>query len=413
MIVLAAASLVTPLVVAPTSPAHAAQAADCALPGPSGWATAEHEGMTTDYTGRWRDPIGTHRVIALFVDFEDAEGDAGVREALRNSFAPAVDWFDTSSRGRTALDVTWGPQWHRMPQPSGYYHDFDPDKAVTSTFPLHKRLMQDAVTAADPLVDFSGYDFVHVIVPPPLLYSPNYRSAAYIALAGNPADHLRSTEGSIRLGATLGWGIDHVHRLFVHETSHLFGLPDLYSYTVGGDAGLASIGGWDLMGATRGSAPDLLAWHKWKLGWLDDSQVYCLPTNLQTATRTLTPLHTTGGAKMAVLRTEPNRAVVVEYRAAGGPIDGAPEQVQSPECFRPGVLVYTVDADKVGGQQPIRVIDAHPNSDTGAGCHPALRQLDDATLVSLNQEVVDPQSGTRIRLTGTGDGTRTVRVTRP
>jgi M6 family metalloprotease-like protein len=403
--------LLATFLVATASPAQAAPADSCKLPGPSGWAEREHPGLITNYTERWRDPLGTHRGIALFVDFSDAVGTEPARQSLVSDFAPAGDWYGSSSYGRTDLDITWDTQWHRMPHPSGYYHNYNPATGVASTFALHRQFMQGAVAVADPQVDFSGYDFVYVIVPP-ALHNSNFRSGAYIAYESFPSDHMHSAEGSIRLGASLGWGSDQKHRLLVHETSHLFGLPDLYNYTVSEDANLAAIGGWDLMGALWGSAPDHLAWHKWKMAWLDDWQVYCMDAPSQ-QTHTLTPLHTTGGEKMVVVRTGPNRAVVAEYRAAGGPIDGVAGQVVSPGCFRSGVLVYTVDADKVGGQDPVEVLDANPWTDTGSGCDSTLRSKDDATLVYPYQEVTDPVSGVKVQLTGIGSGTRTVQVTRP
>lgn len=407
----AVALLPAMLLVAPATPAQAAVATDCAVPGPPGWAAAEHPGMITDYPDRWRDPVGTHQAIALFVDFYDAVGTPTERQSLVDNLAPATDWFDISSYGQTTLNVTWDTQWRRMPQPSGYYHDYDPNRSVIDTFALHRRFMQDAVTAADPQVDFTGYDFVYVIVPP-ALFNANYRSAAIIIHANNTMDHLSTDEGSIRLGASLGWGLEQYHRLLVHETGHLFGLPDLYSYTIPGDAGHAFVGGWDLMGDIWGAAPDHFAWHKWKMGWLDDSQVHCMDTNSQ-ATWTLTPLHTTGGSTMGVVRTGHHQAVVVEYRADGGPIDGHPEHSHMPHCFRPGVLVYTIDADKVGGQGPIQVLDANPWSDSGPDCSPRTRQLDDATLVYPYQTVTDPQSGVQVTLTGIGSDSRTVQVTWP
>jgi M6 family metalloprotease-like protein len=401
--VLSLAAVGAQLVITPASPAQAAPAANCELVAPPSPAF-EHEGIETDYANRWKDPIGQQRVITLFVDFSNAVGTTADRVSLTNAFTPAVNWYNNSSYGRTTLDVQWTTSWYRMPQPSSFYHGNDPNGSVTGSFASHRTFMKDAVAAADPQVNFSNYDIVHVVVPT-VLHGPNYRSAAYIALNGNTSDYLSTAEGPKRFGALVGWGSDQGHRIFVHETGHLFGLPDLYSYATGS---LASIGGWDLMGATWANAPDHLAWHKWKLAWLDDTQLYCMDTHTQ-VTRTLTPLHTAGGLKMVVVRTGTNQVVVVEYRASGGPIDGVPGQVPLPGCFRPGVLMYTVDAGKVGGQEPINVVDANPGTTTGSGCDASLRALEDATLVTSGQSVTDPLSGVQVQLTGTS----TVQVTWP
>jgi hypothetical protein len=176
--------------------------------------------------------------------------------------------------------------------------------------------------------------------------------------------------------------------------------PDLYSYA-GGPNIHAAVGGWDLMGLISGPAPDHLAWHKWKMGWLDDVQVVCRTTLGQTTT-TLTPLGTTGGTKASVVRTGPQRVVVVENRQVS-PLDVASV------CFRPGVLVYVVDASVGGGNNPVTVVDRTPGS-TAAGCDdPSHNQLDNATLTAVGHEVV--AGGVRVRLTGTSGNNRTVRVT--
>jgi hypothetical protein len=154
------------------------------------------------------------------------------------------------------------------------------------------------------------------------------------------------------------------------------------------------------MGLISGPAPDHLAWHKWKMAWLDDAQILCQTTAGQTTT-TLTPLGNSGGTKAAVVRTGPQRAVVVENRQVS-PLDVASN------CFRPGVLVYVVDASVGGGNNPVTVADRTPGS-TVAGCDPAHAQLDNATLTTVGHEVV--VSGVRVRLTASVGTNRTVRVT--
>jgi hypothetical protein len=130
-------------------------------------------------------------------------------------------------------------------------------------------------------------------------------------------------------------------------------------------------------------------------------QIVCRTTLGQTTT-TLTPLGTTGGTKASVVRTGPQRVVVVENRQVS-PLDVASV------CFRPGVLVYVVDASVGGGNNPVTVVDRTPGS-TAAGCDdPSHNQLDNATLTAVGHEVV--AGGVRVRLTGTSGNNRTVRVT--
>jgi hypothetical protein len=157
-----------------------------------------------------------------------------------------------------------------------------------------------------------------------------------------------------------------------------------------------------MMGLISGPAPDYFAWHKWKLGWLDDTQISCMTARGQTMT-TLTPLGTPGGLKALVVRTSPQRALVVENRQISA-LD-----VRS-SCFVPGVVVYAVDASVGGGANPIPVVDRTPGSPQ-SGCAAEHAELDNAALTTVNHEIVDDVSGARVRLTGSSRGNRTVRVT--
>ena len=89
---------------------------------------------------------------------------------------------------------------------------------------------------------------------------------------------------------------------------------------------------------------EMFAWHRWLLGWLDDSQIACVtsfPGSIP-----LTPLTTTGGVKAAVVELSPTRAIVVESRQRGG---------YDAELWEEGVLVYTVDTTIDSGEGPIVV----------------------------------------------------------
>jgi hypothetical protein len=102
---------------------------------------------------------------------------------------------------------------------------------------------------------------------------------------------------------------------------------------------------WGLQG-------DLFAWHKWRLGWLDDAQIACVRGPGPRAL-TLSPIEAPGGRKAAVVPFGPTRAYVIEARSAVGNDD---------EACREGVLVYEVRTDVGSGHGPVTVRDAHPGS---------------------------------------------------
>jgi hypothetical protein len=182
-----------------------------------------------------------------------------------------------------------------------------------------------------------------------------------------------------------------------HETSHFFGMPDLYAADSPTDR---YVGIWDIMGDSR-IANDHMAWSKWRMGWLDDDQVDCVNRAGETD-HTLWSLAWTGGTKAVVLRTGLHTAIVAEYRTI--------ETLDRDVCAT-GVLVYRVDnsAGRLAG--PIQVVDAVPGTATGSGtCED---QLDDAAF-GVGATFVDPDTGIAIEVAGTHDGGAVdLRVSRP
>lgn len=306
----------------------------CALPNTG---TNLSEGPTN-----WADfvrPVGRVTAITIFVDFPDAPATETTGSDYANLVPGGPQWFTTSSYGRLTLDITPVHQWFRMPQPSTAY-----GFQRGLTFATHRAYITDAVRAADAAVDFRGYHLLYIV--------PN-RAAAAISFSPTflaPAGSGVSADGrEFRQAVTFGqdmwsWGF----KVLNHETGHTFSLPDLYSFA----GGHPFVGGWDLMGLISGPAPDFLAWHKWKLGWLDDNQLTCLATPGSTQV-TLTPLGVPGGTKAVIIRTGVTTAYVAEVRTRSG-LDLA--------ACDTGVLLYRVDSATPSGSGPITVVDAHPGT---------------------------------------------------
>ncbi|MEU4082747.1 M6 family metalloprotease domain-containing protein [Streptomyces aureus] len=296
---------------------------------------------------------GTLRALTLMVDFSDAPGKGSALDRYDEFFPKTQDWFRTASYGR----LDYRPEapvkhWLRMPKPFRAYGiergaPFDPG---------YREMVQDIVATADPEVDFRSYDILNVLV------TPNAGPSALdtvlsVTFAGNTeapvADGVPVANASFvysRQDDGSGSYADTGYRVLPHENGHTFGLPDLYTQDGGG-----AVGHWDIMSEDWGADNDLLGWHKWKLGWLDASQVGCA-AGRGTSEYTLTPLARRGGAKLVVIPVGARSGYVLEVRTHAGN--------DSAVC-RPGVLVYRVDADVDTGNGPITVYDSHPDS---GGC---------------------------------------------
>ncbi len=230
-----------------------------------------------------------------------------------------------------------------MPSPSASYHL---QRGAILSFP--RQYMADAIAAADPSVDFRPYRIVYVVAAggSQVAWSPSF-----LAL---PGDGVRADGVEIRHGVSLGTDtrIGIGDRILAHETGHLLGLPDLYDVSALFGSGVVDrfVGGWDLMGSLQPGA-GFLAWHRWKLGWLDGTQIRCVRAGSLDAT--LTPLDTPGGLKAVVVPLSASTAYVVELRRQAGADAGVCDA---------GVLAYLVDASKYPGHGPVRV--RSPNPDT-------------------------------------------------
>lgn len=365
------------------------------------------EGLDTWNTAYPR-PTRALDAVMVFLSFPDWTPMASPAELAADHFPATSRFFRQASYGRFTLRAHPIKRWIRMPKPSTAYAIRRDWSAAGRAAYLH-----DALAAADPHVDFSRYDLVYFVADPD---APGVDSDATKVV--NLETPLHADGSDIPRVVTVFEKHPPDRLVLAHETGHVFDLPDLYHRPADGKGDWDTyVGDWDLMGSQFGLAPDLFAWHKWKLGWLDDRQVVCVrgpgPTRL-----TLEPLaagpgvpvaRASGppafglgdGVKLAVVRTGPDSALAFEAR---GPVGN------DRAACRTGVLVYRVSSGARSGRGPVEVLDAHPHTEA---CweNSVYPPLADAP-VGPGESFSVPGNGVRVDVEGrTASGEWTVKIT--
>ncbi len=305
--------------------------------------------------------MGTLRVALLLVHAADAAPDDPAAVA-RATFDAAAAWFRSVSYGRLDLRVEPTPRSLALPATSAVY--------ATDAV----RYLRDAVAAADPLVDFSEVDAVYLS---PASRTPvGGTTSAVLNSFGVRAD---GKEVRFWIPFEPGFAADAgAPGHLLHETGHLLGLPDLYVRLVP-----STFHRWDVM-AARWPA-ELLAWHRWKLGWLDGSQIVCI-TGRGPRTVTLTPIEPSGGIK-AVFVKRGNTIVAVEVRAREG---------YDVTLCETGVLAYAVDQTPFK-RSPVQLYSAQSDRDPPRDCSAKWNAPFD---VGRNEKRVLRLAGLRIEVLG-------------
>ncbi|MFF5469809.1 M6 family metalloprotease domain-containing protein [Streptomyces achromogenes] len=365
------------------------------------------EGVDTWNTAYPR-PAGTLDAVLVFLSFPDSAPRTTPKELTADHFPATTGFYAQSSYGRFTLRPHPLERWLRMPRPSTSY-------AIRRDWSAEDRAayLRDAFAVADKEVDFSRYQVVYLVADPD---APGVDSDATKVV--NLDAPLRADGTDIHRVVTVFEHHPPDRLVLAHETGHVFDLPDLYHRPADGKGDWDThVGDWDLMGSQFGLAPDLLGWHKWRLGWLDPRQVVCVrgaaPSRLTLeplAAGPGAPLPVAGGGsafglghgvKLAVVRTGPESALAFEARGPAGADHGA--------C-RQGILVYRVRGGAASGDGPVQVVDAHPRTEAcwEDSVYPPLADAP----VFLGESFTVPGEGVRVEAEGrTASGAWTVTIT--
>ncbi|MFK7852216.1 MAG: hypothetical protein AB8D78_14665 [Akkermansiaceae bacterium] len=272
--------------------------------------------------------IGEKKAVLLFVDYPNIPQDGDTKKRGESLLAGGEfqKLFKDQSYGKFSVEVEQIHGWRRMPKEN---KEYDP-----TTTEGHRDLFVDAF-ALYPKINLLEYDYIMVSVAGSGNFAFGERDDKAIPYRGEKIN-VALNQGSMS------------YFVLAHEFAHCMGLPDLYTYTdrVPKDYAKNPLGPWDIM-SSAGQSTGFIGWHRHKFGWLNDDRKTYLSEG--THRLTLTPLDRKDGLSMIAIPADdpekPSKVFVIE---CAQPLRLAKKRKQMD-----GVLVYSVDATRPSGQNPV------------------------------------------------------------
>jgi len=324
---------------------------------------------------------GVIRAIVVGVDFNDVVGVEKPASEFREMTDGMQSFYKKMSANQVSFEFTFTDNFIRMPFESTKY-DLGKWNGGDSYGYINA-----LIAGSDAEVDFNRYDVAYFLSP---------RIIPWASIAYGPAFpiDLQTQDGVIKnstfSGADAyqnfpgaGW------KWISHETGHLFGLHDLYTF----QPKEATYGSWDLMSLNWSKAAiELNAWNRYIQGWLSDSEVNCIDKrDIRPTEITISPIERINKLIKAVtIKINDTKILVVESRRNEG-LD-----ILSP--LQAGTLVYTVDMTVMSGQGGWNT-QRRPGSTATDFTDAALKVGDKIIVEGVTIEVLSQDStGDRIRV---------------
>ncbi|MSP40440.1 MAG: hypothetical protein EXR70_18275 [Deltaproteobacteria bacterium] len=228
-----------------------------------------------------------------------------------------------------------------MPKPATEY------KSIGSCAADHASYITTALAQFRAVeIDFSQYQIVYIVAAK-TPEDPKYDGVLANSPTLSNGQNIPTNNGVVKHVVTFGrdayW---RSFRVLVHETGHLFGLPDLYLFhPTEQKPHLGPAGVWDIMCVLDGGR-HFLGWHRYKLDWLDESQLVYF--NSGELTLSLTTMETAQGIKLIVLPSEYSSQLYV--------VEVAQELGEDGTFRDKGIVLYAVDGAVGTGHKPLEVI---------------------------------------------------------
>ncbi|MFW9965331.1 MAG: M6 family metalloprotease domain-containing protein, partial [Candidatus Sifarchaeia archaeon] len=311
-------------------------------------------------------PTGPQTLIVIFVYFSDLFYSESLSTFNSLIFGNVSNYYQEVSYGQCSLSGTVAG-WYNLGQSKAYYgadgvtsgeiDDYNDDGICDSW-----RLVDDALAAADPFVDFSSFGHIMIV------HAGNGQESSYVtddiwscrwSIPGHFVTDEKTFDSSSIVPETQGGDVSRCIGVIAHEFGHDIGLPDLYDYDHTGEDdfvdewGLMASGSWN--GVPSGTSPaHPMAYNKMTLEWL--TNYWTLATDSALYGFRIYDQETYSASFQAIKVTvSPTSYYLVELRSDYGFDAYLPST---------GVLISYCDESLGSGEGIVKVMDAHPGTAT-------------------------------------------------
>ena len=303
--------------------------------------------QTTNMTAGFPIPDGRIDLVKgakmqiIGVDFPDKIGGTKSPKELNQNLTSSVEKFWTAQSSIPVnFDWKWSSDWVRMPNSINSYSlggsffqgKFNPD--------AYFNFAKEIISKTDSNIDFTGVNFLFIVFPSGI---KNEEIGTFLV-------HTQGTystrEGNI-FNLIMAGGDYNSASTYIHEFGHALGLTDIRDTL---DVGNQKSDGmyYDIM--NNSTYPELLVWHRYLLGFLENSQIHCI-SSTDTSTHWLVPVASASKqVKGIIIPLSSTEAVIVESRRAIG-FDTA----LSSRSDLVGAVVYTLDSRIPYRRTPVKV----------------------------------------------------------
>ena len=312
--------------------------------------------QTTNMTAGFPIPDGRINLIKgakikiIGVDFPDKIGGAESPQELNQYLTNSVEKFwSAQSTNPVRFEWNWKSDWVRMPNSINSYSlggSFFQGKFNDAAY---FNFVREIISKTDSSIDFAGVNFLFIVFPPGV---KNEEIGTFLV---HTQGTYSTSEGNI-YNLIMAGGDYNSANTYIHEFGHALGLTDIRDTL---DVGNQKSDGmyYDVMNNPR--FPELLVWHRFLLGLLENSQIHCINSR-EASTHWLAPVASAGKqVKGVVIPLSSTEAVIIESRRAIG-FDTALSS--SPDLL--GAVVYTLDSKIPYRRTPVKVVQVLKNNNS-------------------------------------------------